>query len=73
MFLETIWNVWWEPKKENRSLWGWKYQKCKFCTISNNPKKYFEKFKNLLLNKRNKGARKDPTGMNFENYAERIH
>ena len=62
-----------EPKKENRSLWGWKYQKCKFCTISNNPKKYFEKFKNLLLNKRNKEARKDPTGMNFENYAERIH
>ena len=43
------------------------------CTIAVNPKEYFEKLKNRLINKKHKGVRRDTPGMNFESYAERIN
>ena len=43
------------------------------CTITINPKEYFEKFENRKINKKHKGVRKDTTGMNFESYAMRIN
>ena len=43
------------------------------CTITVNPKEYFEKLKNRLINKKHKGVRRDMPGMNFESYAERIN
>ena len=42
------------------------------CTISINPKEYFEKFKNRKINKKHKGVRRDTPGMSFESYAARI-
>ena len=42
------------------------------CTIAVNPKEYFEKFKNITLNKKHKGGRRDTKGINFKSYAERI-
>ena len=41
------------------------------CTIAINLK-YFEKFKNLKINKKHKGVRIDTPEMNFESYAEKI-
>ena len=41
-------------------------------TIAVNPKEYFEKFKNITLNKKHKGVRRDTKGINFKSYAERI-
>ena len=43
------------------------------CTITINPKEYFEKFKDRKINKKHKGVRKDTHGMNFESYAMRIN
>ena len=42
------------------------------CTIAVNPKEYFEKLKNRLINKKQKVVRRDTPGMNFESYAEKI-
>ena len=42
------------------------------CTITVNPKEYFEKFKNKDINKKHKGVRKGTRGMLFENYANQI-
>ena len=42
------------------------------CTITINPKEYFEKFKNRKINKKHKGVRRDMPVMNFESYANRI-
>ena len=42
------------------------------CTITVNPKDYFEKFKNKSLNKKQKGVRKDTKGMCFDAYTDRI-
>ena len=42
------------------------------CTITVNPKDYFEKFKNKFLNKKQKGVRKDTKGMCFDAYTDRI-
>ena len=39
------------------------------CTITINPKEYFEKFKNRKMNKNHKGVRRDMEGMSFEAYA----
>ena len=36
------------------------------CSITFNPKEYFEKFKNQQINKKHKGVRRDNPGMNFE-------
>ena len=43
------------------------------CTITINPKEYFEKFKDRKINKKHKGVRKNTTGMKFESYAMRIN
>ena len=43
------------------------------CTITVNPKEYFEKFKDRKINKKYKGVRKDTQGMDFESYAMRIN
>ena len=43
------------------------------CSITINPKEYFEKIKDRKINKNHKGVRKDTTGMNFESYAMRIN
>ena len=43
------------------------------CVIAVNPKEYFEKLKNRLINKNHKGVRHNIAGMNFESYAERIN
>ena len=42
------------------------------CTITINPKEYFEKFKNRKINKKHKGVRRDIPVMSFESYAARI-
>ena len=42
------------------------------CTITINPKEYFEKFKDRKINKKHKGVRPDTPGMTFESYTERI-
>ena len=42
------------------------------CTITINPKEYFEKFKDRKINKKHKGVRRDTPGMTFESFAERI-
>ena len=42
------------------------------CTIVNNPKEYFEKFKNRKINNKHNGVRRDMKGMSFEAYANRI-
>ena len=41
-------------------------------TIACNPKEYFELFENSQINKKHKGIKKGSSGMNFENYADRI-
>ena len=43
------------------------------CTITVNPKEYFEKLKQRSINKKHKGVRRDTPGMDFESYAERIN
>ena len=43
-----------------------------FCRIAANPKEYFEKFKNRMINKKHKDVGRDMLGMRFESYAERI-
>ena len=42
------------------------------CTVAINPKRYFEKFKDININKKHKGVKRDTKGMNFESYATRI-
>ena len=41
-------------------------------TIACNPKEYFELFQNSEINKKHKGVKNESSGMNFENYADRI-
>ena len=41
-------------------------------TIACNPKENFELFQNSEINKKHKGIKKESSGMNFENYANRI-
>ena len=41
-------------------------------TISVNPKEYFEKYRDKIVNKKHKGLEKDTPGMNFEAYSQRI-
>lgn len=41
-------------------------------TIVVNPKEYFEKYGDKNINKKHKGLKKDPSGMSFESYADRI-
>ena len=43
-----------------------------FVTLAVNPKEYFELFKSMEINKKHKGIKKGSSGMNYENYAERI-
>ena len=42
------------------------------CTIAINPKGYFEKLWNRLINKKHEGVKRDTPGMKFESYTERI-
>ena len=41
-------------------------------TSAVNPKDYFEKIKDKIINKKHKGMRKDAPGMTFESFAGRI-
>ena len=41
-------------------------------TIAVNPKEYFEKYGDNNINKKHKGLKKDPSGISFESYADRI-
>ena len=41
-------------------------------TLAVNPKEYYEYFKSDNVNKKHKGTKKGSTGMDYENYAERI-
>ena len=43
-----------------------------FVTLTVNPKEYFEIFKNLKSNKKHKGIKKGSSGMDFENFVNRI-
>ena len=43
-----------------------------FLSIACNPKEYYELFENSCVNKKHKGIKKGSSGMNFENYAERL-
>ena len=43
-----------------------------FLTIACNPKEYYELFENSHVNKKHKEIKKGSSGMNFENYAERL-
>ena len=40
--------------------------------IACNPKEYYELFEKCYVNKKHKGIKKGSSGMNFENYAERL-
>ena len=40
-------------------------------TISINPKEYFEKYKDFLINRKHKSLKKNTPGMDFEAYSER--
>ena len=41
-------------------------------TIDVNPKEYFERYRDKNINKKHKGLKKDPSGMSFESYPDRI-
>ena len=43
-----------------------------YFTLAVNPKEYLEYFKSDNINKKHKGIKKGPVGMEHENYAERI-
>ena len=43
-----------------------------YVTLAVNPKEYFELFKSMEFNKKHKGIKKGSSGMNYENFAERI-
>ena len=43
-----------------------------FVTLTVNPKEYFEIFKNSKSNKKHKGIKKGSSGMDFENFVNRI-
>ena len=43
-----------------------------YVTLAVNPKEYFEYFKSHTCNKKHKGIKKGYSGMEYENYAERI-
>ena len=42
------------------------------CSITINPKEYFEKFKNRKIDKKHKGVRRDTPGINFESCTEKM-
>ena len=43
-----------------------------YVTLAVNPKEYFELFKSQKADKKHKGVKKGSSGMEYENYAERI-
>ena len=43
-----------------------------YVTLAVNPKEYLEYFKSDKVNKKHKGIKKGPVGMDYENYSERI-
>ena len=46
--------------------------KANICKIADNPKEYFEKFKDKTVNKKHKGVKQNTKGMDFESYFGRI-